>query len=86
MPRAVKPTFIVELPLVVRPAQDLGMIARFEAARRLYNAVLGDALKALGLMRQSKAWQAARLLPKGKGRNTAFNASNTRFGFTECRR
>ena len=83
MPRAIKPTFVVELPLVVQPAQDLGMIARFEAGRRLYNAVLGDALKALGLMRQSKAWQAATVMPKGNARNTAFNACNTRFGFTE---
>lgn len=66
MPRAPKPTFITELPLVVSLAQDVVMLGRFEAGRRLSNAVLGDALKALDLMRESKAWQTARAMPKGK--------------------
>ena len=44
MARTPKPTFIIELPLVVSAAQDSVMIARFEAARRLYNAVLGLSL------------------------------------------
>ena len=59
------------------------MLGRFEAGRRLTNAVLGDALKALDLMRQSKAWQAARAMPKGKERSEAFKACNDRFGFSE---
>jgi putative transposase len=83
MPGAPKPTFIAELPLVVSRAQDVAMLGRFEAGRRLCNSVLGDALKALELMRQSKAWQAAREMPKGKGRSAAFKACNERFGFTE---
>ena len=60
MARPPKPTFITELPLVVSQGQDSTMVARFEAARRLSNAVLGDGLKALALMRESKAWAAAR--------------------------
>jgi len=90
MARTPKPTFIIELPLVVSAAQDSVMIARFEAARRLYNAVLGDALRALDLMRQSRAWQTARALPKGEAksaahqaRSAAFKACNERFGFSE---
>ena len=83
MPRAPKPTFVTELPLVVSRAQDAVMLGRFEAGRRLCNAVLGDALKALYLMRQSKAWQAAREMPKGKERSAAFKACNEHFGFTE---
>jgi hypothetical protein len=55
MARPPKPTFITELPLVVSQRQDSTMVARFEAARRLSNAVLGDGLKALALMRESKA-------------------------------
>ena len=55
MARAPKPTFITELPLVVSHAQDAVMLGRFESARRLNNAVLGDGLKALALMRESKA-------------------------------
>lgn len=81
--RSAKPTFIIELPLVVDLGQDAVMQARFEAARRLFNAVLGDGLKALDLMRESRQWQTARQLPKGKERTTAFKACNECFGFTE---
>ena len=66
------------------------MLGRFESARRLNNAVLGDGLKALALMRESKAWAAAKALPKGEAksavrnaRNEAFKACNLHFGFTE---
>lgn len=66
------------------------MQTRFEAARRLNNAVLGDGLKALALMRESKTWAAAKAMPKGepksderKARNAAFNVCNQLFGFTE---
>lgn len=90
MARAPKPTFITELPLVASLAQDAVMQTRFEAARRLNNAVLGDGLKALALMRESKTWAAAKAMPKGepnsderKARNAAFKACNQLFGFTE---
>lgn len=83
MPKPLKPTFITELPLVVQPERARVMVGRFEAGRRLFNAVLGDALKTLDLMRQSKAWQNARLMPKGKPRNAAFSACNKLFKFTE---
>ena len=90
MPRPKKPTFIAELPLVVSLAQDAVMWDRFEAARRLYNAVLGDALKVLALMRESKAWAAAKDMPQGESmskvreaRNAAFKQCNVHFGFTE---
>lgn len=77
------PTYILELPLVVQPPDERILLARFEAGRRLYNAVLDEALKRLALMRQSKAWQAARSMPQGKARTKAFAHSNTRFGFSE---
>ncbi len=83
MPNAQSPSFILELPLVVQPTADRIMLGRFEAGRRLYNAVLDEALKRLDLMRQSKAWQAARGICKGKARNQAFTDCNTCFGFSE---
>jgi len=55
MSRKPKPTFITELPMVASRAHDAVMVDRFEAARRLNNAVLGDGLRALALMRESKA-------------------------------
>lgn len=83
MPRLITPSFIAELPLVVGRAQEAVLLARFEAGRRIFNATLGDALKRLDLMRESKAYQAARALPKGRTRTDAFKACNERFGFTE---
>jgi len=35
------------------------LLARLEAAQQLYNACLGEALKRVGLMQQSKLWQKA---------------------------
>ena len=84
MAKSSTPSFILELPLVVQPEQARVLIGRFEAGRRLFNATLNDALKTLDLMRQSKLWQAARLLPlKSKDRNKAFSACNKQFEFTE---
>lgn len=84
MKKTTMPSFVLELPLVVQPEQARVMTGRFEAGRRLFNAVLGDALSALDLMRQSKLWQSARTLPlKSKGRSTAFSDCNKQFKFTE---
>jgi hypothetical protein len=83
---SLRSTFILDLPLVVQPAADRVMIGRFEAGRRLLNAVLDEALKRLALMRESNAWRAARLMPKSAGakaRADAFRACNERFGFSE---
>ncbi|MDA8381547.1 MAG: hypothetical protein M0037_00470 [Betaproteobacteria bacterium] len=74
MPKAQSPSFILELPLVVQPTAERVIQGRLEAGRRVYNAALDEALKRLGLMRQSKAWQVARSAPKGKARNQAFKA------------
>jgi len=90
MARIPKPTFITELPMVASRAHVSVMLDRFEAARRINNAVLGDGLKTLALMRESKVWAAAKAMPKGEpksavrnARNEAFKACNQYFGFTE---
>lgn len=77
------PSFIVELPLQVMPAQEKQLLARLEAARQVYNACLGESLKRLELLRQSKAYQAARKLPRGKARSQAFREANRAIGFGE---
>lgn len=84
MPKPSTPSFVLELPLVVQPKQARVMAGRFEAGRRLFNATLGDSLKALDLMRQSKLWQNVRALPlKTKDRSQAFKNCNKQFKFTE---
>lgn len=93
MPKAKTPSFVLEFPLVVKPGDERILLGRLEAGRRLYNVVLQEALKRLGLMRDSKEWRAACAMPKStdkdedkkktKARNAAFNACRACFGFTE---
>ena len=83
MPKARTPSFILELPLAVSTGDERVLLGRFEAGRRLYNVLLQDALKRLALMRQSKAWQAARTLEKGPERTAAFRVCASHHGFNE---
>src|SRR5258706_11870957 len=75
-------SFIAEFPLRTTAADERALRIRLDAARNIYNAALGEALRRLDLMRQSKAWQAARAAPKGKERTDAFRAIGRRFGFS----
>jgi hypothetical protein len=87
------PSFVTEIPLMATPAQTAALDKRFEAARHVYNACLGEALKRLDLMRQSRNWQQARKMPRGdaksdnpikrqqaEDRAQAFRDLNERFG------
>ena len=58
------PSFVCEVPLQLNPAQERTLLARLEAARQVYNACLGEARKRVRLVRQSKAFQRARTLPR----------------------
>ena len=80
MKRANSPTFIVEMPISVSQEAERQLSARLLAGTRLYNAALGEALRRLDLMRESKAWQVARKL-KSKERTAAFKALIKQFGF-----
>jgi hypothetical protein len=57
------PTFLLELPLVVDQAQARRLRAHLEAARQLYNALLGEALSRMLRMRADPRWQEARAIP-----------------------
>ena len=57
-------SFITELPVRVTSKQESTILIRFEFARQLYNACLGEGLRRLALMRQSRAYQSARFTPK----------------------
>ncbi len=95
MPKAKTPSFVTELPLRVTPGQEVALNKRFEAARQVYNACLGESLKRFDLMRQSKAWQAARKMPRGdkksknpkrreqaRARAKAYQDARKTFGFS----
>jgi hypothetical protein len=79
--RATTLSFIAEFPLRTTPSDERELGIRLDAARNIYNAALGQALRVLDLMRQSKQWQQARALPKGEKRSAAFKACIERFDF-----
>lgn len=83
MARSKTPSFITEIPLKVTCSQERGLLKRLDAARQVYNACLGESLKRLDLLRQSKAYQAAQKLPKGKARSQAFREADAAIGFRE---
>ena len=77
------PSFIAELPLVVNSHQERQLLLIFEISRKLYNAALGDGLKKIRLMKQSKAWQAARLMKPSADKTNAFKEIISLFSFTK---
>src|SRR5215813_9692358 len=79
------PTFLLELPLQVNSQQAKHLRGHFEAARHLYNALLGEAVKRVRRMRADVRWQQARLLPRSdkQARTAAFAALRKEHGFAE---
>src|SRR6202048_4539266 len=88
MPRVKTLSFVAEFPLQTTAADEKTLDTRLNAARHLYNACLQESLRRLDLMKQSKAWQAARAMPStvdkrhNKARSQAFGAELERFAFT----
>lgn len=82
--KAKTPTFIVEIPLVVS-SKDAGVLSsRFEAGRQLYNACLGEAMRRLKLVKESKKYQAAKKLRASKkNRTEAFKEANQAHKYSE---
>ncbi len=78
------PSFVCEIPLRVAPAQARCLAARLEAARQVYNACLGEALRRARLLRERRAHRSARRLPKGAERSAAFRAARRSVEFTDA--
>ena len=83
MKKSTSPTFLLELPLQVNSQQAKHLQGHFEAARNLYNALLGEALKRLTKMRDDSRYGVARTLPKGAERNALFSLLRKDYGFSE---
>ena len=85
MKRSTTPTFLLELPLFVDAGQARRLCAHFEAARCLYNALLGEAMKRLRQMRADPRWHEARAIPKiqKQERRAAFNQLRQEYRFSE---
>ncbi|HLQ10143.1 MAG TPA: hypothetical protein VK134_00980, partial [Ktedonobacteraceae bacterium] len=85
MKKSKAPTFLLELLLLVDAGQANRLRAHFEAARCLYNALLGEALKRLRAMRADPAWQEARAIQQAhkQERKEAFARLRQAYGFSE---
>jgi hypothetical protein len=85
MTRKKSPSWVLELPLAIRPDQAKRLQAHLEAARCLYNALLGEAKKRLNRMRSDPAWQEARAIPRTRKqeRSAAFLRLRKQYGFAE---
>ena len=76
-------SFVYTLPLKVSRKEEKVLNKRFDAARQLYNACLGESLRRLDLMRQAKTYQYARKCKKKKERNDLFREARQDASFSE---
>src|SRR5215468_11125799 len=78
------PSFVCEVPQRVRPHEEHTLLARLEAARQVYNACLGEARKRVRLVRESKAFRAARTLSRDDPERTQlFRAARAHHAFSD---
>ncbi|MGB6294965.1 MAG: transposase [Rivularia sp. (in: cyanobacteria)] len=85
MAKISTPSFITELPLKVDSKQQTELLARFQAARQLYNACLSEALIRMELVRNQEAYQQAKKLRGGnkKERQNLFIEARKNYRFSE---
>jgi transposase len=82
--RADQLTFVCELPLVVDATNERVLLSRLEAARQMYNACLGEAMRRVKLIRQSKDFNRARSLkPNHSERKVLFKRARERYDFSD---
>ena len=83
-PPNARPPLSCEVPLRVSRAQERALLARLEAARQVYNACLGEARRRVRLVRQSRAFQHARTLPRDDpARKARFAQARTQHACSE---
>ena len=78
-------SFVYTLALKVTSSDAKILERRLDAARQIYNASLGEALRRLRLCRESKDWQKAKKLSstKKKERKALFNAVQKHYALSE---
>jgi putative transposase len=89
MARKHTASFILELPMKADPGDERACAIIPDAGRNIGNAVLGEGLRRLDLMRESRAYRAARKMSRGeprsrerKARANEFKRLFEAFGFT----
>ncbi|MFF5994090.1 transposase [Lysinibacillus sp. KU-BSD001] len=77
------PSYVLTLRLKTESFQDDILDKRFEISRKIYNACVNELYKRYRTMQQSKSYQKAKKMKKGKERNAIFSKLNVQFGLTE---
>jgi hypothetical protein len=83
MKKASTPSFVITLPLVAKGRDVAVMRKRFEAGRRLYNALLAEGLRRLSAMRRDPQWTGLREEKQLITRRAAYRALRVHYGFSE---
>lgn len=83
--RNLTSSFILSLPLIISPRDEKELLSRFESARQIYNAVLGEAKNRVLLIKQSKTFHKAKKIPKDKKkeRSEMFKLAREEYSFNE---
>jgi len=80
-PRGKGDSFVLTLPLATTPDDERALNIRLDAARQIFNAGLGESLRRLNLMRETKAWQSARQMARARIAMRSFTGCNTSMVF-----
>ncbi|WNF38300.1 transposase [Bacillaceae bacterium IKA-2] len=77
------PSFVLTFRLMTEIHQEHTLSKRFEIARTIYNACLGELYKRYAALKQSKRYRNVCKMSKGKIRNRMFSELNKDFGLVE---
>lgn len=80
----ITPSFVTEIPIMVSVADESVLLSRLEAGRQMYNACLGEAMRRVDLIRQSKDFNLARSLKRSNPeRQVLFKRARERYEFSD---
>lgn len=85
MGKAKTPSFVTECALVVSSDLDKKLLAKFQAARQLYNACLAESMVRMSLLKDSRLYQQAKEIPRKekKKRQSAFSKARLAVRYRE---
>lgn len=81
MKKELTSSFVLTLPLKTTISDDKALEKYFELSRRLYNSLLGEALRRFNLMRQSKLYNKARKETNKTLKNKLFREAEKKYEF-----
>src|ERR1700690_1265521 len=77
------PSFVIELRLKTSVSEETEIDKSFNAGRMIYNACLGETLRRVDLMRESKAYKKVLAMPQDADRTKAFKSLRQQYGFKD---